>query len=195
MSIAARVAFREGAVTHSSELRDRGLAVLREVGIAVAEILIQVEPELFRELPASLYRIPVVRKELRDLGRRPQEALAVAPSLGLAAVERSAVLDGDERVLQRREPSVVRVDVARRDGRNAERRGQLPQHRVATSVAALERPLKLDEEPIAPKGLRQTRRGVRIPHREPMPCAARQADETLVAFLQQFTRERRVQQP
>ena len=88
----------------------------------------------------------------------------------------------------------MRVDVARRNGRNADRRGQLPQHRVATSVAALERTLKLDEEPIAPKGLRQTRRGVRIPHREPMPCAARQADETLVAFLQQFLRERRVQQ-
>src|SRR5947199_9079139 len=106
MSIAARVAFREGAVTHSSELRDRGLAVLREVGIAVAEILIQVEPELFRELPASLDRIPVVRKELRDLGRRPQKALAVPPPLGLAAVERSAVPDGHESGPQGGQPAI-----------------------------------------------------------------------------------------
>ena len=125
VSVAARVPLREGVVTNSRQLRDRGLAVLREVGIAVAEVLVQVEPEALGELAGALDRVAVMGEELRDLGRRPQEALAVTPPLGLAAVERRAVLDGDKGVLQRRPTRIVRMDIAGRDGLDAQHLGQL----------------------------------------------------------------------
>ncbi len=86
------------------------------------------------------------------------------------------------------------MDIAGRDGLDAERLGQLAQNCVAASVAALERPLELDEEAVAAERLRQPRRRVRVPDREPVPGAPRQADEALVALLQQFLPERRLQQ-
>ena len=110
------VAFLERPLAHANQLRDRRLAVLREVRIAVAEVLIQVELEALGELTGAFDRVAVMWEELRELGRRSQEALAVAPPLGLTAVERSAVLDGDEGVLQRRPARIVGMDIAGREG-------------------------------------------------------------------------------
>src|SRR2546423_1717147 len=188
------VAFLERPLAHANQLRDCRLAVLGEVRIAVAEVLVQVELQALGELTGAFDRVAVMWEELRELGRRPQEALAVAPPLGFTAVERSAVLDGDEGVLQRRPARIVGMDIAGRDGLDAERLGQLAQNCVAASVAALERPLELDEEAVAAERLRQPRRRVRVPDREPVPGAPRQADEALVALLQQFLPERRLQQ-
>ena len=74
----------------------------------------------------------------------------------------------------------MRVDVARDDGLHADRLRELPQPRVALRVAALVRPLELDEEPVAAEDRRQLGRPVAVPDREPVPRAAGQADEPLV---------------
>src|SRR5207244_12471480 len=166
----------------------------RAAGVTVAEIRVRAERGPRGCVPGGLDRVAAMREGRRDRGRRPQEALAVAPPVGLAAVERGAVLDGDERVLQGRQASIVRVDVAGRDGLDAERLGQLAQQRVSAGVAPLERPLELDEEAVAAEYLRQTSRLVRVPHREPVPRAARQADETLVPLLKHRLLERRLEQ-
>src|SRR6476659_4037868 len=169
------IPFLERLLANSGELHDRWLALLGEIGIAVAEVLVQIELEPFGELSAPFDRVLIVRKKLRALGRRSQEALPVAAPFGLAAVERRPVPDGDECVLQCSPRARMGMDVAGRNGRDAERLGQLAQHGVATSVAPLERPLKLDEEAVAAKGPRQACGSVRVLHREPMPRAARQA--------------------
>ena len=188
------IAFLERLLADLGELRDRRFALLGEIRIAVAEILVQIELEPFGELSAPFDRVSVVRKKLRALDRRPQEALPVAAPLGLAAVERRAVLDGDKGVLQRRPTRIVRMDIAGRDGLDAQRLGQFSQSCVTASVATLEGPLELDEEAVATERLRQPRRRVRVPHRKPMPGAARKADESLVALLHQLLPERRLQQ-
>ena len=74
----------------------------------------------------------------------------VPAPLGLAAVERGAAADRDERVLERGAPLVVRVDVAGRDRRHAEVAGELLEPGEPAGVAALVRPLELDEEPVGP---------------------------------------------
>ena len=175
-------------------MRDGWLTLLREVRIAVAEVLVQIELESLGELSAPFDRVPVVRKKLRALVRRSQEALPVASPLRLAAVERRAVLDGDERVLQRRPRTRMGMDVAGRNRFDPERLSQLAQRGVATSVASLERTLKLDKEAAAAEGSRQPCRGVRVLHGEPMPRAARQADEPFVQALQRRLLERRLEQ-
>src|SRR2546430_9956088 len=185
------IAFLERPLAHANQLRDRGLAVLREVRIAVAEVLVQVDREALGELTGAFDRVAVMWEELRGLGRRPQEALAVAPPLGFTAVERSAVLDGDEGVLQRRPARIVGMDIAAREGLDAERLGQLSQGCVAASVAALEGPLELDEEAVAAERLRQPRRRVRVPHREPSAGAARKADQSPLALPHEVLPERR----
>ena len=65
----------------------------------------------------------------------------------------------------------MRVDVAGRNGRDAEVAGELAQSCEAGDVAALVRPLELDEEPVAAERLRKTRGAVRIAHGEPVPRA------------------------
>ena len=102
----------------------------------------------------------------------------IAAALALAAVERGAVLDRDERVLQLGATLVVRVHVAGRDGRHAERLGELVQRVVAPRVAALVRTLQLDVER-AGKRAREPRRRVRVDDAEPLPRAAGQRNEPL----------------
>ena len=70
----------------------------------------------------------------------------VAAPLALAAVERRAVADRDERVLQAQASRVMRVDVAGRDDRDSERFSKLLELRVPAGVATLVRPLQLDVE-------------------------------------------------
>ena len=59
---------------------------------------------------------------------------------------------GGERVLQRRAPARVRVDVAGGDGRHPEPGGQLGQRPVARAVVALEGTLELDPQVVGPEG-------------------------------------------
>ena len=98
--------------------------------------------------------------------------------------------DRDHRVLEERAPAVVRVDVPGDDRLDADRLRQLPQPTVALRVAALVRPLELDEEPVPAEDRRQLRRAVAVPYRETVPSAAGQADEPLVELREQVPIER-----
>ena len=117
----------------------------------------------------------------------------VAAPLALAAVERRAVADRDEDVLQRRPRRRVRVRVAGRDRRHAERLGEVAQRGVAARVAALVRALELDVEAAGPNARRaaaaRSGRGRRARAR-----AAGEADEPLVQLLEAALLERRRQQ-
>ncbi len=72
--------------------------------------------------------------------------LAVAAPLRLAAVERLAAPDRDERVLQHPAPAQVDVHVVRRRDGYLEPAGELAQVAQARPVAARERPHQLDVE-------------------------------------------------
>ena len=125
VSIRAAVPLVEGAVADSGELRDRRLVPVREIRIAVAELLGQVELETRGQLPGARDGSRIVREALRHRGRREEDTLVVAAPLTLAAVQRRPVLDSDERVLERRTPYVVRVRVTGRDRPHAQRLGEL----------------------------------------------------------------------
>ena len=105
----------------------------------------------------------------------------VAAPLGLAAVERGAAADRDERVLEGGAALVVGVDVAGRDRRRRRGHGRAPRSRgEPAGVAALVRPLELDVEAVAPKRSGDLGGCVRVVRAEPVPGAAGEADEALV---------------
>ena len=175
------VALAEEAVAELAQLLDRGLVAVGEVGVAVAELLRQVELETLRELTGALDRGSVVGETLVHLLRCEQHRLVVAAPLALAAVERRAVADRDERVLQADARARVRMRVAGDDGLDAQRLREVAQRSVPAHVAALVRPLQLDVEAVAAEGLRKSRRRVRVANGEPVPRAAGEADEPVVA--------------
>jgi hypothetical protein len=115
----------------------------------------------------------------------------VPAPLRLAAVERGAVADRDERVLERRPARVVRVDVAGRDRADAERLREVAERAVAARVAALVRPLELDVEALGPERLGELARRVRVADAEAVARAAGQAEEAVVALAQERRVERR----
>ena len=102
----------------------------------------------------------------------------VAAPLALGAVERGAVADRDEGVLEAAAARMVGVDVAGRDRRDAERRRELGERGVPAGVAALVGPLELDVER-AGERLREPRGAVRVGDGEPVARAAGEADEPL----------------
>ena len=103
--VARRIAVGEGVVADLRELSDRRLVAVGEVGVAVAELLGEVELEALRELDGAGGGGRVDAGEaLGRVCRRPQDALAVAAPLLLAAVEGGAAADRDERVLEERAP-------------------------------------------------------------------------------------------
>jgi hypothetical protein len=86
-------------VADGSQLADRRLLAVREIGVAVAELLGEVELEPLGERRASLRRRAVEGEALEHLLGRAQVALAVAAPLGLTAFERGPAADRDEDVL------------------------------------------------------------------------------------------------
>ena len=102
--------------------------------------------------------------------------------------------DRDENVLERRAARMVRVDVAGDDCLDAGVLGEIAQERVAACVAALERPLQLDVEPLPPERAGELGGGVRVVDAEPVARAAGEADETLVQLREQRWIERRRQE-
>src|SRR5206468_8182293 len=94
------VSLAELLLADSRKLVIGGIVPVREVGAAVAELLGQVELEPLGELVGSRDRVQVVREAVAHLGRRQQHALPVAAALLLAGLERGAVADRDERVLE-----------------------------------------------------------------------------------------------
>ena len=113
----------------------------------------------------------------------------VAAAQRLRRVERRVVAQRDERVLQRRARVRVRVDVARRHRRHPQPLGQPGEPAVARAVVALERPLQLDAQVVAPE------RGEQPPQRRlvvhALARAAAQADEPGGVLLERLQRHRR----
>ena len=162
------------------ELADGRFVAVREVRVAVAELLGEVELEPLREHRAPLRSRAVAGEALEHLLGRAQVALAVPAPLRLAALERGAAADRDEDVLQERAARMVRVDVAGRDRLDAEVLGEVAQETEPPRVPALERALELDEEALPAECARESGGGVRIEEPEAAARAAREADETLV---------------
>ena len=75
---------------------------------------------LNRELDRERDCGTILREAFDHFRRREQDALVVASALGLAAVERAPVADGDENVLERGAAQIVRVHVSRDDRPDAE---------------------------------------------------------------------------
>ncbi len=171
--------------TDFCQLRDGRFGLVREVGIAVAELLREVELAALGHERRPLDGLAIERETVGDLTRRAQNRLVVPAPLRLGALERRAVPDRDHRVLQRCPRRRMRVDVARDDRLDPQRLREIPKTRVSPHVAPLERPLELDEEALAPERPCQPGGGVRVPHPEPEPRAARQAHQTVVQLLQQ----------
>ncbi len=149
----------EGAVADPGELDVGGLLAVGEVRIAVPELLGEIELEARGELGGARDRVPVVREALGCLGRRLQDAVVVPAPLALAAVERGAVRNRDERVLERRAAGMVRVRVAGGDRLDAQFPGKVAQECVAARVSPLVGALQLDEEAIASEGVRSSAGG------------------------------------
>ena len=119
------IAILESTVADLCELDDRGLWTVREVRVAITELFRHVELQPLGELDGARNRSSVLRKPLRHLGRGEQHTFVVAAAFGLAAVERAAVTDRDEDVLQPCAPWLVRVNVAGDDRGDAERIGEV----------------------------------------------------------------------
>ena len=185
------VALLERAVADASELDARRLTV-RKVRIAVAEVGGEVEAKSVGELTRSLDRVAVVGEALEHVVGREQDRLVVTATLGLRAVERRALADRDQHVLQLRATSMVRMHVAGRDRLHAERLRQVSQRGVPAHVAALVRSLELDEEALTERP-GDRRRGVRVAHGEPVPRAAGEADEPLVQLEEELDRQRGIE--
>ena len=190
VAVESGVAFDERAVADAAQLHDRGLLAVGEVGVAVAELLGEVELEPAGELERARDRVGIVREPLGRLGRRDENALVVPAPLALAALERGSVADRDEDVLERRPALGMRMRVARRDGGDAERGREVAQRGVPARVAALVRALELDEEPIAPERAGGTGGLVRIPVREAVARAAGEGDEPIRVLEQEVEVER-----
>ena len=177
-------------IADRAQLADRRVCAVGEVGVAVAELLGEVEGQALGEKGGALGRRAVDAGEALDhLFRRPQHRLSVPSPLPLAAVERGAAADRDERVLEQRAPRRMGVDVAGGDRLDAETLGEIAEHRVAPRVAPLVRPLQLDEEPLAAERRGEPRGSRRIAEREPVARTAGQADEPLVQLHHRLERD------
>ncbi len=194
VAVGAAVTRCEGVVADFGQLRDGRLVAIGEVRVAVAELLGEIELEPLCELGGARDGVEVVREALGGCLRREQHGLVVSPPLALGAFERGAVLDRHHRVLEQCSLRHMRVCVARGDRLHADRFRQVAQPRVPLCVAAFVGPLQLDEEPVSPEHRGQLGGAVRIAGAEPVPRAARKADQALVVLREQVPVEARRKQ-
>src|SRR5579864_5113291 len=87
VAVQPRVPLDEGALADAAQLHDRGLGAVGEVGIAVAELLRQVEAKPVGELDRARDGAAVVGEALEHVGGRGEHGFVVAAPLALAAVE------------------------------------------------------------------------------------------------------------
>ena len=190
-SVAWPVALGERGVADAAELDVGGIGAVGEVRVAVAELLGQVELEPLGDSACSRDRFGVIREAFVHVGHGEEHALPVAPPLGLAALERRAVPDRHERVLEHGSRGAVRVHVAGHDRLDPERPGQVAERGVPSRVAALVRALQLDVEAVTAERRREPGGTVRVADGEAVTGAAGQADEPLVQLDEELRVERR----
>jgi hypothetical protein len=164
------------------KLDDRRLRAV-EKSVAVTEPSVR-SSEAVGELDGAGNRSAILRKTLHHFRRREQDAFVISTALGLAAVERAAVTDRDENVLQWCPPRMVRMDITGDDRPDAARLGKIAQACIAARVATLVRTLELDEEALAAEcaASRAAAFGLRTATRA---CATGEADEPVVQLLEQ----------
>ncbi len=124
-------------------------------GVAIAEIAGQIELAAQRQagrLGDGARHVPVERGHLL---RSLQHVLAVAPSLGLACLERAAAADGYERILKRCATAAVDVHVVRDHRDQIERAGELAQGAQPRAVTTQERSCQLHAQPLGPERVAQ----------------------------------------
>ena len=138
------VAGAQVVVADTRQTRVSGLIGAGEVGVGVAQVARQVELQPLGQAHGLGDGCGVVDEPCGGLGRWSQYGVAVATSLTVGAVQRQVMADRDERVLQERTARVVGVDVAGRDGGEAQDLGQLRQVAHQGSIAAGAGPLQLD---------------------------------------------------
>ena len=175
------------------ELTDRRLLAVREIGVAIAELLGQVELESLGERGAPFRGGTVEGEALEHLLGRAQVALAIPAPLGLAALERGSAANRDEDVLQQRASRMMRVDVAGRDRLDTEVLGEIAQETEPPRIPPLERALELDVEALATECACKTRGRVRVEQSEAAARAAGKAYEPLVQLGDDLERHRRGQ--
>ena len=173
VAVRVRIPIGERDIADLVQLHVGRIVAVGEVGVAVAELLRQIERAPVGDLARAQRR--VARQPLEHLLRREEHALVVAAPLALAAVERRAVLDRDERVLQVRTADVVCVHVTGRDRRHAERTRELVELCIAAYVAALVRALQLDVEA---RSNARASRAAAFGSTEPSPCRAQPESAT-----------------
>src|SRR5215203_3134740 len=99
--VGVAIALVEGSIADTRELGNRRFDLVREVRIAVTELLRQVELAALPDSRRALDGGAVEREAVEDLLRRPEERLVVPTPLRLRALQRGAVPDRDQRVLHR----------------------------------------------------------------------------------------------
>ncbi len=191
VAVRAGVALGERALADAAQLCVGRLVAVGEVGIAVAELLGQVELEASGQLDRARDGRPVFGEAIGHLRGWAENALPVAAPLALGAVQRRAMANGDERILEHGAATAVRVHVAGGDGLHAERLRQVAQRGVATGVAAFVRALELDEEAVAAERGGDPGGGVRIADGQAVAGAAGEADEPVVPLRESGQRQRR----
>src|SRR4051794_15760574 len=91
------ISLREPGLADRAQLHVGRIDAVGEVGIAIAELLRQVEDAAVGDLTRAQRRVE--RQPLDHLRRREQDRLVVPAPFSLTAVERRAVPDRDERIL------------------------------------------------------------------------------------------------
>src|SRR5262249_1713927 len=148
VAVEAAVALGERCLADTAQLDDRRLLAVREVRVAVAELLGQVELEPLGKLIGPEDGVAGVGEPGGRLRGREEDGFVVAAPLPFAALERGAAADGDEHILEGSAAAVMGVSVPRRDRPDADRLGEVAQVRIAACVAALVRALQLDIEAV-----------------------------------------------
>src|SRR5262249_45234492 len=131
----------------------------------------------------------LLRQAFEHLRRSNEHALVVPAPLSLAAVERRATLDRNERILKARTPYVMCVHVAGRDGGYPNRLGQIDERRVSAGVAAHVRTLQLDVERTR-KRSGELHRPLRVDDGKPMARTAGKCNEPLCVPLEHLDARR-----
>jgi hypothetical protein len=174
------VALAEGTIADTGELDVGGVDSVREVGVAVAELLREIELEPLGELFGDANSVRILPKAGGRFLRRKERDLLIAAPLSLARFERDFLFHRYEHVLKVDAPRVMRMDVAGSDRADAKLGGEVAQRGAPARVAAAVRTLELDEEAVRPEGAGEPGGCVGIPNGEALAGAPGEADEAFV---------------
>ena len=161
-------------------------------GIAVAELLGEVEAQALGEALGLGDRLGVLGEARRHRRRRGKGRGRVAAAVGLGLLQRLAAADRNQRVLQRRPPAVVSMDVAGGDAGNPKPLGEQRQPTIASPIPPPVGPLQLDPKPIPPEGPKQPPSQplplgsvppLERPRSDPVPSTPGEADQPLRMLL------------